>query len=298
MKVLILGAGYTGTRLARCLIQQQIEVVVTNRSGQAIPDLACPVLPFAFSDDSETLPALVARLTGITHLISTIAPSNTGQDPLCHGLLCHSSRDHESSLTLMSLSLQWVGYLSTTGVYGDTQGQWVNEDSPVKPGNPRSFHRVTIENDLLNSELPIHIFRLPGIYGPGRSIFERIKAGQAQNILKPGHVFSRIHVDDIVQAIWVSLQHPTPREIYNVADDEPSEPRNLLLEGSRLLGLTPPETIPFESAQLSPMGLSFWQECRRVSNQKLKQALGVKLYYPSYREGLRAILAEQSERFT
>ncbi len=292
MKVLILGAGYTGRRIAQWLIQHQVEVIVTNRSGIRIPELHCPVVQYKVSDDQDASNFLsgggIDKLRGVTHILSTVAPTPKGLDPLLAGF------SNGLNDVLNAASLDWVGYLSTTGVYGDTQGKWVTEESPVNPGTQRSQYRVEIEQQFLQIGLPSHIFRLPGIYGPGRSIFERIKAGRAQHIVKPGHVFSRVHVDDIVQAVWASMQMPMPGERYNVADDEPSEPRNLLLEASRLLGIEPPEAVALEAAQLSPMGRSFWQECRRVSNQKLKQTLGVTLYYPSYREGLRAIYAAQS----
>jgi nucleoside-diphosphate-sugar epimerase len=151
---------------------------------------------------------------------------------------------------------------------------------------------VTIEQQWLQAGLPTHIFRLPGIYGPTRSIFERIRAGQVQNIIKPGHVFSRVHVDDIVQTVEQSMHLPSPGEIYNVADDVPSEPKDLLLEAVTLLQMELPPPIPFETAEFSAMGRSFWNDCRRVSNQKIKEQLGIKLLYPSYREGLRAILKD------
>ena len=281
MKVLILGMGYTGQRLAKWLLQNGKSVIGTNRSGLAIPGIACPVLQFkdhlivqgnAFQD----------AIQGVTHVISTIAPMKTGEDP---GMSVLSQLSRQS--------IRWAGYLSTTGVYGDTGGAWVDELSPLNPGNVRSQMRVNVEGEWQRSGLPVHIFRLPGIYGPTRSIFEKIKSGKAQNIIKPGHVFSRVHVDDIVQTVGKSMLSPTPGEIYNVGDDEPSEPSALLLEGSRLLNLEPPPPILFEDAQFSPMGRSFWNECRRVSNQKIKEKLGINLFYPSYREGLRAILASQ-----
>lgn len=280
MKVLILGAGFTGQCLAQWLVQRNVEVLLSNRSGSSFSHLPCIVFPFRFSDNEPNCELSLAALDRVTHVISTIAPTPLGSDPLISYVIP----------MLDPQNIQWLGYLSTTGVYGHTQGQWVDEQSPVNPGNLRSQHRVTIEQQLLSSGLPIHIFRLPGIYGLGRSIFDRIKAGRAKHIIKPGHVFSRIHVDDIVQTLWASMQNPTPGEVYNIADDQPSEPRDLLLEGARLLGIEPPEPILFADASLSPMGQSFWQECRRVSNQKIKHVLGINLFYPSYKEGLRAIL--------
>ncbi|WP_299488731.1 SDR family oxidoreductase [Acaryochloris sp. IP29b_bin.137] len=276
MKVLILGCGYTGLRFAQRLIKAHIPVSVTNRSG-SIPGLSC----FPFAHVLEEPPALPppSAYNGVTHVLSTIPPDPQGQDPVVIHLLS----------TLEKLPLQWFGYLSTTGVYGDSQGAWVDEESPVKPQSVRSQNRVTAETQWLQSSLPTHIFRLPGIYGPGRSIFDRLKAGTARHILKPGHVFSRIHVDDIVQTLHQSMQHPQPGSIYNVADDLPSEPRTLIEAGSQLLGIQPPPALAYADAQLSPMAQSFWQECRRVSNLKIKTDLGIQLLHPSYREGLKSI---------
>jgi nucleoside-diphosphate-sugar epimerase len=288
MKVLILGCGYTGKRLAQRLITQSVAVHVTNRTGSAISDLAAPVFAFDYTaGDSRLLPD--SAFQDVTHVLSTIAPDAQGIDPVAASLMP----------TLQRLSLDWFGYLSTTGVYGDTQGAWVTEESPVNSQNLRSQHRINIEATFLKSGLPAHIFRLPGIYGPGRNIFERLRAGTANHIRKPGHVFSRVHVDDIAQALALSMRTPsaklssTPSSIYNIADDEPSEPSTLILEGSKLLGIAPPPAQPLDLATLSPMAASFWQECRRVSNQKMKQKLGVQLIYPTYREGLAACLKEE-----
>jgi nucleoside-diphosphate-sugar epimerase len=282
MKVLILGCGYTGKRLAQRLVRQSIQVYATNRTGSAIADLSAPVFAFDYTTgNAQLLPD--AAFQDVTHVLSTIAPDAQGIDPVAASLMP----------TLQRLNLSWFGYLSTTGVYGDTQGDWVTEDSPVKSQNLRSQHRINIEATFLKSGLPAHIFRLPGIYGPGRNIFERLRAGTANHIHKPGHVFSRIHADDIAQALELSMRSPDPGSIYNIADDEPSEPSTLILEGSKLLGIAPPPAQSLDLAALSPMAASFWQECRRVGNRKMKQNLGVRLIYPTYREGLAACLADE-----
>jgi nucleoside-diphosphate-sugar epimerase len=288
MKVLILGCGYTGKRLAQWLVRQSVEVYGTNRTGNAIANLSAPVFAFAHTaGDTKLLPD--SAFQDVTHVLSTIAPDAQGIDPVAASLMP----------TLQRLNLEWFGYLSTTGVYGDTQGAWVTEESPVASQNLRSQHRVNIEATFLQSGLPTHIFRLPGIYGPGRNIFERLRAGTANHIHKPGHVFSRVHVDDIVQALWLSMRtpgatrSPEPGSIYNVADNEPSEPSTLIIEGAKLLGIAPPPAQSLDLATLSPMAASFWQECRRVSNQKIKQKLGIQLRYPTYREGLAACLQEE-----
>lgn len=281
MKLLILGCGYTGKRLAQHLLKENIAVHVTNRQGKA-PNLT--VFPFAHTlNQASTLPP-PAAYAGVTHVLSTIPPDDQGDDPVVQHLLS----------TLETLSLQWFGYLSTTGVYGDTQGAWVDETSPLQPKSVRSQNRVNAETLFLQSSLPTHIFRLPGIYGPGRSILDRLRMRTARHILKPGHIFSRIHVDDIVQTLWQSMLQPQPRSVYNVADDLPSEPSTLIQEGAELLGITPPTATLYEATQMSPMAQSFWQECRRVSNLKIKTDLGVNLLYPSYREGLRSILTAEN----
>jgi nucleoside-diphosphate-sugar epimerase len=284
MKVLILGCGYTGQRLAQWLIQHQVEVVGTTRIGTPIQGLNLPIFPFACATGCDIMPLSAMALENVTHVLSTIAPDAQGIDPVA---ACLMPMLQQSALT-------WFGYLSTTGVYGDTQGAWVEEDRPVNPQNVRSQHRVTIEATFLSSGLPAHIFRLPGIYGPSRSILDKLRTGTAQHIYKPGHVFSRIHVDDIVQTVWESMRSPHPGSIYNVADDLPSESRDLILAGARLLNISPPAPQPFEQAKLSPMAASFWSEHRRISNRKIKQLLGVQLRYPTYQEGLRAIFDAES----
>jgi nucleoside-diphosphate-sugar epimerase len=284
MKLLILGCGYTGSYLARLAHRHNIAIGITTRSGQAPDGLDIPC--FAFSGGSleqSPNPLNPAALSGVTHVLSSIPPNQQGVDPVVATLLP----------MLEQAGLVWFGYLSTTGVYGDTQGAWVDEATPVNPGNERSQHRVAVEQAFLQAQLPTHIFRLPGIYGPGRSIFERLRAATVQRIERPGHVFCRIHVEDIVQTLWASMQQPKPGSIYNVSDDEPTEPSNLILEAAHLLGVEPPKAISFEAAEMTPMSASFWRESRRVKNEKIKTELGVRLKYPTYREGLRGILQAQ-----
>ncbi|BCX12802.1 MAG: NAD(P)-dependent oxidoreductase [Thermosynechococcus sp.] len=285
MRVLILGCGYTGTWLARSLQAQGIDVAITNRRGKLPPELSTiPCFPFKWEQQGEQFPLAPAALEGVTHVLNSIPPDRQGEDAVALALLPQ----------LEKLNLQWFGYLSTTGVYGDRQGDWVDEATPVNPQNLRSQHRVRIEQIFLNANLPTHIFRLPGIYGPGegRNPIARILKGDVQLIEKPGHYFCRIHVADIVQTLERSLAQPTPQEIYNLSDDQPSESLPVLLEAYRLLGRPAPPAIPLAAANLSPMAQSFWRESRRVRNDKIKQVLGVKLRYPSYREGLGAIARE------
>lgn len=285
MKLLILGCGYTGTYLAHLALNQGVVVSATTRSGES--DLT-PCYAFCCTATEKVLPP-PAAWAGVTHVLSSIPPTEQGADPVVTCLLPH----------LEQAGLEWFGYLSTTGVYGDTQGDWVDERTPTNATNERSQHRVAAEAAFLNAQLPTHIFRLPGIYGPGRSIFNRLQAGKARRIERPGHVFCRIHVEDIAQTLWASMQRPNPGSIYNVSDDEPTESSNLILEAAQLLGIDPSAAISFEEAQMNPMSLSFWQESRRVTNQKIKSELGIRLKYPTYREGLRGILSSgqaESER--
>ncbi len=289
MRVLILGCGYTGTPLARFLSQQQIPVVITNRTGEIPPELAnlnLPCYSFGTTAAGEVLPLNPQAWENITHILSSIPPDPTGQDLVVKELLPQ----------FQAPNLAWLGYLSTTGVYGDCQGAWVEEARPVNPQNTRSVHRVQAETGFLASGLPSHIFRLSGIYGPGlgRNIFERLRLGKAQHILRPGHVFSRVHVADIVQTLWCSMINPRPGSIYNVADDLPTESSSLILEACRLMNVPPPPAIPWEQANLSPMAASFWQESRRVSNYKIKTELGVALEFPTYKEGLASIYTQQT----
>lgn len=254
MNVLILGCGYTGSRLANFLISHGIPVAVTTRQGVPPEHVHAPCYPFRYEATGDsTLPPPKA-LEGVTHVLSSIPPNREGIDPVVACLMP----------TLEQARLDWFGYLSTTGVYGDTQGAWVDETASVKPQTERSRHRIEAESAFLNSKLPSHIFRLPGIYGPGRSILDRLRAGTAKRIDNPGHVFSRIHLDDIVATLWASMQQPDPNAIYNISDDEPTEPSNLTVEAAHLLGISPPKPIPLNQANMSSMGASFWSECRRV----------------------------------
>lgn len=185
----------------------------------------------------------------------------------------------------------WVGYLSTTGVYGDRGGGWVCEDSALAATAARSVRRIAAERGWARHGA--QLFRLAGIYGPGRSALDRLRAGDAQRIIKPGQVFSRIHVDDIVSALRLSMTHPAPGRAYNLCDDEPAPPQDAIAFAAHLLGVPPPPETPFDAATLSPMAASFYADNRRVSNARAKAELGWRPRYPSYREGLTAILAAE-----
>ena len=279
-KVLILGGGYSGRMLA-ALLRRLGNTVLCTRRDQSRPDA-----DLLFDSDRDLLPQPDA-LQGITHLLSTIPPSPEGEDPALH---CLRSQ-------LESMPLQWVGYLSTTGVYGDTQGNWVRETDPARPGQARSRRRLDCEEAWRNSGLPIQILRLPGIYGPGRSILNTVQEGRARRIDKSGQVFCRVHVEDIAGAC-LHLMHRSQEGLHpaivNVVDDEPAASTELLDHACALLGRNAPKTETFEQAslQMSAMARSFWSENRRVSNHLLRDGLGYDLLHPDYRVGLQDCLKQ------
>lgn len=195
---------------------------------------------------------------------------------------------------LAAQDITCVVYLSTTGVYGDTGGAWVDETSLCNPSEPRSQWRLSAERAWQDwarvHHKPLFIMRLSGIYGPGRNVLDDLRAGRARRILKPGHVFGRIHADDIARAIHLAFAQPDKAGVYNLTDDEPAPSDKVVEYGAQLLGLAPPPAVPWTDADLSPMARSFYAACRRVRNDKIKQELGLVLRYPTYREGLRALL--------
>ena len=198
----------------------------------------------------------------------------------------------------VATNLRWVGYLSTTGVYGDHQGAWVDEGTVTSPSTRRGHLRAQAEaswQDLADQAgLPLHIFRLAGIYGPGRGPFAKVRAGTARRIVKPNQVFSRIHVDDIAKVLLASISRPNPGAIYNVCDDDPAPPEDVIAFAAELLGLPIPPAIRFEDAEMTAMARSFYAESKRVRNDKIKNELGVTLKHPNYRDGLRSLLAASS----
>jgi nucleoside-diphosphate-sugar epimerase len=227
-------------------------------------------------------------LAGTTHLLAAIPPDANG-DPVLD----------EHGPDIAALPLAWAGYLSTTGVYGDTSGAWVDETAPLRPSGPRGRRRVAAEagwRRLFETRgTPIHIFRLAGIYGPGRSPLDAVRDGRAKRVFKPGHVFSRIHVEDLASVLEASMARPDPGAIYNVCDDEPAPPEAVIAYACALLGVEPPPLVPLDEAELSPLARSFWDDNRRVANARIKRDLGVVLEHPDYRSGLRAILGESEQ---
>ena len=281
-RLLVVGGGYTGQRFAERLRELGADVVVTHRR----PPAAAEELPF---DSSTGLLPNASDLKGISHLLMTAPPDRQGQDP------CLSSLKPQ----LDDLSLQWAGYLSTTGVYGDQGGQWVDESTaPAADLLPRSQARLQCEQDWLNSGWPVQVFRLPGIYGPGRNSLITLQRGDARHVHKPGQVFCRVHVDDIVGALLHCLRLPATKRpnIVNVCDNRPAPSSELLGYAAHLLGHPLPELQWFEAVQgsMSSMALSFWRDNRRVNNSRLTRELGYALLYPSYREGLQACLRAEA----
>jgi nucleoside-diphosphate-sugar epimerase len=263
------------------------EVFGTSRSPEHAAALRAAGYEAAVFHRAQPLPA--AAFVGATHLLVSIPPDETG-DP---------AFDLHAGEIVGLPGLGWVGYLSTTGVYGDRGGGWVDEAAESRPGGARGRRRVAAEAGWLSlwreRGVPVHVFRLAGIYGPGRSPFDALRAGAARRIHRPGQVFSRIHVEDLAGVLVASMARPRPGAVYNVCDDEPVEPETVVAHAASLLGMPPPPLVRLEEAELSPMARSFWVDNKRVSNRLIKNELGVRLRYPDYRAGLAAILAAESE---
>lgn len=274
------GLGYSAAVLARRLAAEGWTVRGTTRKPEKAARLeARGYRLFPFSRE-QPLGDPAAALDGVTHILTSIAPDEAG-DPVLDR--------HLADLKALP-GLAWAGYLGTTAVYGDRQGGWVDEDSVIDPTLARADRRARAEAAWLGSGLPTHIFRLAGIYGPGRNPFVNLKDGTARRIVKPGQVFSRIHVEDIAAVLEASIARPRPGAIYNVCDDEPAPPQDVVAYAAALLGVDPPPEQDYATADLSPMARTFYRDNRRVRNERIKRELGVRLAYPSYREGLMALL--------
>ena len=283
--LLCFGFGYSAQALAHQL-GPAWRITGTSRGE---PNFSIPAdrqnRPLRFDRNHPLAPAIFA---GVTHVLVSVPPDEVG-DPVFD-----SHRDDIAAIP----NLAWLGYLSTTGVYGDRGGEWVDETSELQPTGERGTRRVAAEaawqSLWLDRRVPVHIFRLAGIYGAGRSPFDALQAGTARRIDKPGQVFSRIHVDDLATVLRASMARPRPGAVYNVCDDEPASPAEIVTLAAELLGIPAPPLVPFEAAGLSPMARSFYADNKRVSNALIKTELGVRLRYPSYRDGLPVILAGES----
>lgn len=275
--LLTIGQGYTANALTRRLVPEGWQLFGTTRSAAKCAAIeARGVTPLLWPGGD-----IRQALARATHLLVSVAPGENG-DPFL--------AEYGSNLAKLAPALEWVGYLSTTGVYGDHSGAWVTEDTPLTPSSRRGLMRVEAEEQWRSTGLPLHIFRLAGIYGPGRGPFKRLRDGTAQRIIKDGQVFSRTHVEDIAQVLHASINQPKAGTAYNVCDDMPAPPQDVLTYASGLLGIAPPPEVAFEEAELSPMARSFYGESKRVSNTRIKEDLGITLLYPDYMSGLKAIL--------
>ncbi|WP_347266931.1 SDR family oxidoreductase [Paracoccus sp. (in: a-proteobacteria)] len=278
MRALILGHGYSAGFLTPLLRAEGWQVTGTTRadSGRVAAAGAAPLL---WPGPEGELRAAIAAAEVI---LVSIGP-HRGADPVLAALAGDIARARP----------RWLGYLSTTGVYGDRDGGWVDEDTPCAPTTRRGHERVAAERawQALAGEhdLPLHIFRLAGIYGPGRGPFAKLRAGTARRIVKPGQIFSRIHAEDIAQALLASIHAPRPGAIYNLCDDDPAPPEAVIGHAAELLGLPLPPAEDFASAEMTPMARSFYGESKRVSNARAKRELGLRLRYPDYRSGLAAL---------
>ncbi len=275
--LLSFGHGYSARAIADLVIPHGWHVIGTTRNLDnidAILDQGASPVQWPGAD-------LTSILDVATHLLISAAPGPDG-DPVLNDL--------REEIAARRDQFEWVGYLSTTGVYGDHQGSWVDENTPLTPSTKRGEMRVKAEADWAALDLPLHIFRLAGIYGPGRGPFAKVRNGTARCIVKPDQVFSRIHVDDIAQTVAASMLNPNPGAIYNLCDDDPAPPQDVIAYAAELLGQTPPPSEDFATADMTPMARSFYAENKKVRNTRIKEELGIELRYPDYKSGLTALL--------
>jgi nucleoside-diphosphate-sugar epimerase len=273
--MLFLGFGFSAEALAKILDPQTWRISGTSRTAEGVKHINALGYQGIKFEDLTTIDA------SVTHLVTSVPPDAMG-DPVLRklGQAIQNSASH----------LRWVAYLSTTGVYGDHNGAWVDESTPLTPNTERGKRRVDAEQDWLRLNLPLHIFRLAGIYGPGRNALLSLKDGTAKRVIRQGQVFSRIHVDDIAGILKASIATPHPGRAYNVADDEPCPPQDVITYAASLLSKVPPPEIDFADAELSPMARSFFMDSKRVSNQRVKAELHYEFSHPNYRVGLKSLL--------
>lgn len=275
--LLSFGHGYSAKALAERLIPKGWRVIGTTRSGEKAAQIAATGAEALIWPGTDVTAALKAA----DALLLSAAPGPEG-DPVLATLA--------SEIAAAASRFEWVGYLSTTGVYGDHAGGWVDEETALAPSTKRGQARVDAEAAWQAiPDLPLHIFRLAGIYGPGRGPFAKVRAGTARRIIKKGQVFSRIHVEDIGQILEASLQRPNPGAIYNLCDDDPAPPQDVIGYAAELLGLPEPAAEDFDAAEMSAMARSFYAESKKVRNDRIKKELGVQLIYPDYKTGLKAL---------
>lgn len=271
--LLCIGYGFSARALAPVLQNLGWSITGTTRNPARVPEmLAEQVVPIIWPGDD-----LYAALSNASHLLISAAPSTQG-DPFL------------GTIDLAAHKFSWVGYLSTTGVYGNHDGAWVDETAPLNPTTKRGQYRVQAEAAWIATTLPVHIFRLAGIYGPGRGPFSKVRNGTARRIIKPGQMFSRIHADDIAQVLAASISQPRPGAIYNLCDDDPAPPQDVLAYAAQLLNMPLPPKVDFALAEMTAMARSFYAENKRVRNNLIKSELNIALKYPSYKDGLQSLL--------
>jgi nucleoside-diphosphate-sugar epimerase len=283
--LLVFGLGYVGAAVARAGVASDFVVSGTVRGAAQFADDGIVRVGFMRADDAVGC---------ATHLLCTVPPDASG-DPVL---------ERYGDVIAAAARLRWIGYLSTTGIYGDRGGGWVDEDTEPAPTSDRSRWRLATEQGWRRfaDRCAVDLFRLAGIYGPGRSMLDDVRTGKARCVIKPGHTFGRIHRDDVVRTVLTAMQQERAFgvRVLNLTDDEPAESAAVVAEAARLFGVAPPRGVPFDEAvtTMSPIARSFWAESRKVSSQRTQQVLGMRWLYPSYREGLRAILAEQRRERT
>lgn len=278
--LLIFGPGYSARAIANKALEAGWQVSGTFRNADKVPMLeSLSIKPVEFKPK-----ALAEEISTASHWLVSTAPLEQGDPSL--GLL--------KQLPQMAFGPQWIGYLSSTNVYGDHGGAWVDEDTPTNPSLARGKRRVDAETSwqAFANEIGanLHIFRLAGIYGPGRNAVRSLLDGKARRIIKPGQKFSRIHVEDIAQTVWRAMTSDFDSQIFNLADDLPYPPQDVISEAAALMGVEPPAEIAFEDAELSPMAKSFYMESKLVRNERIKSRLGIALRYPSFRDALPELI--------
>lgn len=284
-RILLLGAGYSARAIARALPQDVVLHGTTRSREKAVSLQEAGITPLLHEAGQGISSDLLDALEAAEAIIMSVAPDASGDMVL---------RDIQAADPALS-SAKWLCYLSTVGVYGDHQGAWVDEGSKCHPVSERSHQRLAAEEAwqayAADKKLPLAIMRLAGIYGPERSALDSLRSGKARRIIKPGQVFNRVHVEDIAGAA-LHLMNACADGIYNIADDEPAPPQDVVEFAAELLGVAPPPEIPFEEAPLSPMGRSFYGECKRVSNRRVKRD-GYNFAFPDYRAGLKALFTQE-----
>ncbi len=282
----VFGLGLSATTLARRLLAQGWTVAGTVRTPEKAERLADQGIAAVIFDGTGPGDDVAAALDGATHVLQSIKPGEGGDPVLLH---------HGADLAARADTIRWLGYLSTVGVYGDHGGDWIDETAPTAPVSKRNALRVEAERDWLafgeETGIPVMLFRIAGIYGPGRNALKTLKAGKARRLVKPGQVFNRIHANDIARVLEASIARPRAGGIYNLADDEPAPPQDVIAYAAQKLGVAPPPEVDFETADITPMARSFYSANRRVRNDRIKDELGVELEFPDYRAGIDALHA-------